>query len=84
MLVWVGAPDEDALRQASRSGVPIIAVTDAENVRYVLATDLVRIPPGSRFPVAEIAAAVARRLGEDGTALAARLPTLRGLWSATS
>ncbi len=77
VLVWVGAPDEDALRQASRNGIPIVAVTDAETMPYVLATDLVRIPPGSGFPVAEIAAAVARRLGEDGTALAARLPTLR-------
>jgi uncharacterized protein (DUF697 family) len=77
VLVWVGAPDEDALRRANRNGVPIVAVTDADSVPYVLATDLVRIPPGSGFPVAEIADAVARRLGEDGTALAARLPTLR-------
>jgi uncharacterized protein (DUF697 family) len=77
VLVWVGAPDEVKLRQASRAGVPIVAVTDADNVPYVLATDLVRIPPGSGFPVPEIAVAVARRLGEDGTALAARLPTLR-------
>jgi uncharacterized protein (DUF697 family) len=43
----------------------------------VLAADLVRVPPGQGFPVAEIAAALARRLGEDGTALAARLPVLR-------
>jgi uncharacterized protein (DUF697 family) len=46
-------------------------------VPYVLATDLVRVPPGQGFPVDEIAHAVARKLGEDGTALAARLPTLR-------
>ncbi len=45
---------------------------------YVLADDLVRIEPGHGFPVDEIAAAVARRLGDDGTALAARLPVLRG------
>jgi uncharacterized protein (DUF697 family) len=47
-------------------------------VPYVLATDLVRVPPGQGFPLDEIAAAVARRLGEDGTSLAARLPVLRG------
>jgi uncharacterized protein (DUF697 family) len=77
VLVWVGPPDEDALRAADRAGVPIVAVTDAEEVPYVLATDLVRVPPGQRFPVDEIAHAVARKLGEDGTALAARLPVLR-------
>ena len=78
VLVWIGAPDEDELRQASRSGVPIIAVTEADTVPYVLATDLVRVPPGAGFPVEEIARAVARRLGEDSTSLAARLPVLRG------
>jgi uncharacterized protein (DUF697 family) len=77
VLVWVGPPDEDALRAADRAGVPIVAVTDADEVPYVLATDLVRIPPGQGFPIDEIAHAVARKLGEDGTALAARLPTLR-------
>jgi uncharacterized protein (DUF697 family) len=78
VLVWIGAPDEDELRGASRSGVPIIAVTEADTVPYVLATDLVRVPPGAGFPVEEIARAVARRLGEDSTSLAARLPVLRG------
>jgi uncharacterized protein (DUF697 family) len=77
VLVWVGPADEDALRAADRAGVPIVAVTDADEVPYVLATDLVRIPPGQGFPIGEIAHAVARKLGEDGTALAARLPTLR-------
>jgi uncharacterized protein (DUF697 family) len=77
VVVWVGAPDEAQLRQADRAGVPIVAVTDADEVPYVLATELVRVPPGQGFPVAEIASAVARRLGEDGTSLAARLPVLR-------
>ena len=44
---------------------------------YVLAEDIVRVPPGQGFPVDAIARAVARRLGEDGTALAAKLPVLR-------
>ena len=34
-------------------------------------------PPGAGFPVDEIAAAVAARLGEAGTGLAAKLPVLR-------
>lgn len=77
VLVWVGAPQENELRAAARAGIPIVAVTDAETMPYVLATDLVRVPPGRGFPIDEIAAAVARRLGEDGTSLAARLPVLR-------
>jgi uncharacterized protein (DUF697 family) len=35
------------------------------------------VPPGQGFPVDEIAHAVANKLGEDGTALAARLPVVR-------
>ena len=77
VLVWVGAPDEDALRAADRAGVPIVAVTEAAEVPYVLATDIVHVPPGQGFPIDEIAHAVARKLGENGTALAARLPVLR-------
>jgi uncharacterized protein (DUF697 family) len=76
-VVWVGAPDEEQLRRADRAGVPIVAVSDAADVPYVLATDLVRVPPGQGFPVDAIARAVASKLGEDGTALAARLPVLR-------
>jgi uncharacterized protein (DUF697 family) len=76
-VVWIGAPDEERLRAADHGGVPIVAVTDADAVPYVLATDLVRVPPGQGFPVDEIAAALARRLGEEATALAARLPVLR-------
>jgi uncharacterized protein (DUF697 family) len=76
-LVWVGAPDEEALRAADRAGVPIIAVTNDERLPYVLATDYVPVPAGEGFPVDAIAATIARKLGEDGTALAARLPVLR-------
>ena len=76
-LVWVGPPDEDQLRAASRAGVPIVAVTDADTLPYVLASSIVRVPPGHGFPVDEIARALARGLGENGTSLAARLPVLR-------
>jgi uncharacterized protein (DUF697 family) len=77
IVVWVGDPDEAQLRAADRAGVPVVAVTDADVVPYVLATEIVRVPAGSGFPLPQIAAAVARRLGEDGTSLAARLPVLR-------
>ena len=72
--------DEEELRAARRARVPTIAVqtgTGAFDVPYVLATDVVACRPGSGFPVDEIAAALAARLGESGTPLAARLPVLR-------
>lgn len=78
-----GAPteeDETELRAAKRAGVPVVAVqtgTEVFDVPYVLATDIVMCSPGSGFPVEAIAAAVAARLGEGGTALAVRLPMLR-------
>lgn len=77
VLVWVGTADEGALRSADREGVPIVAVTDSPSLPYVLAEDLVRVPPGEGFPIERIAAAIARKLGDDGPALAARLPVLR-------
>lgn len=76
-LVWVGPPDKEALRAAKRAGVPIIAVTDDRSVPYVLPEDIVRVPPGQGFPIEAITRAIAHRLGEDGTALAAKLPVLR-------
>jgi uncharacterized protein (DUF697 family) len=76
-LVWVGPPDKAALRAAKRSGVPIIAVAEDRHVPYVLAEDVVRVPPGQGFPIEAITRAIAHRLGEDGTALAAKLPVLR-------
>ena len=81
--VLAGAPDDadrQELRAAKRARVPAIVVqtgTEFFDVPYVLATDVVMCPPGSGFPVEEIARAVAGRLGEAGTGLAARLPVLR-------
>jgi uncharacterized protein (DUF697 family) len=86
VLVYVlaGAPaadDERVLREASRARVPVVAVladpSTEITVPYVLATDVVRVPPGSGFPVDEIVAAVAHRLGDGGAGLAARVPALR-------
>jgi uncharacterized protein (DUF697 family) len=77
LLVWIGDPDESALHEAGLHNVPIVAVTESESVPYVQATDIVRVPPGSGFPLEEITVAIARRLGENATGLAARLPVLR-------
>src|SRR3954471_11611892 len=83
-LVYVleGAPSESdlaVLRAASDAETPIVAVTEADalSLPYVLATDIVRVLPGAGFPVEEIGDAVARRLGEGATSLAARLPAIR-------
>src|SRR5262249_52714960 len=54
-----------------------VAVTDAETVPYVLAEDIIHVPPGQGLPVEEIAKALADRLGDRGAVLAARLPVLR-------
>jgi len=79
------ARDEDVelLKRARKQGVPIVAVVtgpqgeDEPDPPYVLAENVVRVPPGSGFPIEAIARAVARALGERATPLAARLPVLR-------
>jgi len=69
VLVYLeGGPNAD---------VPVIAVSEASHVPYVLDTRLVRVRAGEGFPVDRIARALAGALGEDGTALAARLPVVR-------
>lgn len=82
--VLAGEPtdaDRALLKAANRARVPIVAVqTGAEelwDVPYVLATAVVFCPPGSGFPIERIAEALAARLGERATSLAARLPVLR-------
>jgi uncharacterized protein (DUF697 family) len=84
VYVLAGPPTEEdrrALREASRSGVPVVAVlADPDldpRVPYVLATAVVRVPAGSGFPVDEIGRLLARRLGDRATQLAAALPALR-------
>jgi uncharacterized protein (DUF697 family) len=73
--------EEERLKLAHRKRVPTVAVLAGPGleprVPYVLASDVVRIPAGSGFPVDEIARVAANRLGERGTSLAARVPVLR-------
>ena len=75
------ADDEDVLKEAHRRGVPTVCVLADpgldDRLPYVLATDVVRVPAGGGFPLEDISRALASRLGEDGTSLAARLPVLR-------
>ena len=77
-LVWIGRPDLDVLRAASRSETPIVALTEGESVPYVLDTDIVRILPGRGLPVKETTEVLARALGPVGPSVAGRLPVLRG------
>ncbi|HEV2591618.1 MAG TPA: hypothetical protein VGU02_06965 [Gaiellaceae bacterium] len=76
-VVWIGRPDDKALRAATKAGIPVVAVSEEADLPYVLAEDVVHVTGGQGFPVDEIADALARKLGESGTALAARLPVLR-------
>jgi uncharacterized protein (DUF697 family) len=77
----VGEQEEAQLKLARRNGVATVAVLAGPDldprVPYVLATDVVAVQPGAGFPVEEIAAAVAARLAEKGSSLAARVPALR-------
>jgi uncharacterized protein (DUF697 family) len=77
----VTAEDERALKAAHRARVPAIVVATGREVPkripFVLATDIVRSQPGRGFPVEAIADALADRLGEEATSLAAHLPVLR-------
>lgn len=84
LRLLAGEPGEDdvaAFREAHRARVPAVAVIvgpGAEEVPYVLATDVVRVPEGQAFPLGAIAYALAGRLDEDAAPLAARIPFLRG------
>ncbi len=77
-LVWIGPPDEDALRAAARAGLAIVGVSEGPSLPYVLDTALVRVGPGQGLPVEGVARALAGALGPQGVSLAARLPVLRG------
>ena len=79
----VDEDDERELREKNRAGVPIVAVlvghaaADPPTVPYVHASEILTVAAGAGFPVERIAQSLARVLGEEGTALAARLPVLR-------
>jgi uncharacterized protein (DUF697 family) len=73
--------DEQALKAARRERVPILVVAAGREaparVPFVPATAVVRVEPGSGFPVDEIGRALMRLVGEKGSSLARHLPRLR-------
>jgi uncharacterized protein (DUF697 family) len=77
--IWGGEDDEAALKRARRAKVPIVVLApeSIDDVPYALATDVVRLRPGTGFPIDVLVKTIAGRLGEEGAPLAARVPVLR-------
>jgi uncharacterized protein (DUF697 family) len=73
--------DEEALRLADRKGVEAICVLvgagRAPDVPYVLATNVVQVPPAAPLPIDRITELIAERADERAYMWAARLPALR-------
>jgi uncharacterized protein (DUF697 family) len=73
--------DEQVLKAAHRARIPTIAVLAGREapvrIPFVLATDIVRVPTGTGFPVDKIAHVLMHKLGEEGSSLARHLPVLR-------
>lgn len=75
--------DEAALRAATRAAVPVVVLLAGPAAvlprvpGIASSAAVVRAQPGQGFPLAELAAALARRTGEAGAGLAARLPVVR-------
>jgi uncharacterized protein (DUF697 family) len=70
--------DEAALARAHRARVPSVVLARKRFVvPFVLAEDVLVVPPGQGFPVDDVTRAIARRLGMRSTPLAARVPALR-------
>jgi uncharacterized protein (DUF697 family) len=78
--------DERVLKRAHKARVPTVVVAAGRHaprrIPFVLATDVVRVQPGHGFAVDDVARAVARKIGEEATSLARRLPALRSAVSA--
>jgi len=73
--------DEEALRLADRKGVEAICVLvgagRTPDVPYVLATNVVQVPPAAPLPIDRITELIAERADERAYMWAARLPALR-------
>ena len=76
-FVWIGRPDEHALRTASLARIPIVGVTEGERLPYVLDTNLVRIAPAAGCRSTRSRQRSPACSGQPGPGLAARLPVLR-------
>ena len=78
----VAAKDEESLRLADRKGVEAICVLvgagrDPVDVPFVLATNVVQVPPGAPLPIDRIVELIAERADKRAYMWAARLPALR-------
>jgi uncharacterized protein (DUF697 family) len=77
------AEDGEAFRVAGRKDVPVVCVLAGAEpeaviaVPYVLATDIIAVPPGRAAPVDVVVAHVAAKLDEKAYALAGKLPAIR-------
>jgi uncharacterized protein (DUF697 family) len=74
--------DEHTFRLADRKDVDVICVLvgagpEATDIPYVLATDVIRVPPGKEIPLDVVVERIAERADEKGYSLAAKLPVLR-------
>jgi uncharacterized protein (DUF697 family) len=73
--------DERAFRLADRKDADVICILfgagAAEDIPYVLATDVIRVPPGAEIPLDVVVERIAERADEKGYSLAAKLPVLR-------
>jgi uncharacterized protein (DUF697 family) len=82
VYVLAGEPteeDERALRSADMANVPIIVLgpDPTTPIPYVLATDILPLPPGEGFPLEDLGRLLGARADDSAPALAAKLPALR-------
>jgi uncharacterized protein (DUF697 family) len=79
----VSDAEADAFRLAARRNVPVVCIlVGAEpeavlRVPYVLATDVIAVPPGKALAIGTVIEHIAAKLGEKAYALAGKLPALR-------
>jgi uncharacterized protein (DUF697 family) len=75
--------DEHVFRLADRKDVDVICILvggspgTGNDIPYVLATDVIRVPPGEEIPLDIVVERIAERADEKGYSLAAKLPVLR-------
>jgi uncharacterized protein (DUF697 family) len=82
VYVLAGEPteeDERALRSADMANVPIVVLgpDPTTPLPYVLATDILPLPPGEGFPLEDLGRLLGAKADDTAPALAAKLPALR-------
>jgi uncharacterized protein (DUF697 family) len=82
VYVLAGEPteeDERALRTADMANVPIVVLgpDPTTPIPYVLATDILPLPPGEGFPLEDLGRLLGAKADDVAPALAAKLPALR-------